>query len=442
MKRLFRDRKLSIDSKSKPSVSAPAPLASADTPLYSRFASANRGQDNGGPSAKPTVSGPKHLSAKTSFSRRSVGGVPTTNAKSREAERHSKVISRMPSGTREEEVKPEVNPSFPNRHSFRAEPAVVKVSPTQSEPHPARTNGNAYRMEFPRVRALNTADSAVIPPEVDLSQPQRWRADSQSSDGSNSSSYSPPRRTLVVRNQDPESDSLADIPSSPPPPSQYHTVQYSPSVPSLQRTLDVSSPTSQYARLLHTGFDLSETHYSEVTTSDPHLSTSRRPPGSVTSPAFSHQLNSPATNVQQHRRSFTPATHGQSEQSAVVPSVPSQQQIEHSQTHSPGIVTAHRRPSLLSISGVTRKKYSPLAAFGLPVSQVNSMSSAFTSTSSSNAQTDSVSIIHVYYVVCYARLALSWHQNVSIPPGEVRSVFDSLWNGVCSVAHEEIPITI
>ena len=142
MKKFFRERKLSIDSKSKPVLPPAAPASthpdSESTPLYARFASLHRNHDHGGAS-KPTVSGPMQLSSKPSLSRTSLNGgvVSSTPAKSKGSEKQSKGVSRMPSSSQESSMLRFLHRKSSRTSQDEARPQVLdRISNGKEEPKP------------------------------------------------------------------------------------------------------------------------------------------------------------------------------------------------------------------------------------------------------------------------------------------------------------------
>ncbi|KAI0700293.1 hypothetical protein BC835DRAFT_444156 [Cytidiella melzeri] len=422
MKKLFRDRKPSIDSKAKPAIQGHATLASTEPPLYARFSSVQRGQDNGGPT-KPIVSGPMQLSSRPSLSKgSSSAAAPVLASKSKEAEKETKDMGRMPSRTSQDTQKPQImkGSKMPNRMSqegirsqmlnglssrtTRAEErqqVVTSLPPRRSSrPLPTAPIYDDPHIAFPRMQSLEYNRSG--PPSEALVAPRLdWApTGSSSSLASDSVSYSPPLRQLVVRNFDPENDSLADSIVRP-----AHTTVHSPPQHVLSPrvepgTLGVSSPLSQPAPLRPSGFDTKDQPRSPPAPSDfrdpTPLRTAPIPVNDHVPRNFDHP---PALS-----NSLSSVPHSQPESHSVLhPSKPppSRPQDTHrdDSVHVPTAELPVRKVSLLSTPSITRKKYSPLAAFGLSVSDANPTSNPTASTSSASIPDDKVSKVCPFFIL-------------------------------------------
>lgn len=351
MKKFLRDRKNSQSKHSKPLVSAPAslaPPASAETPLYARFA---RNQDG---SSKPIVSEPARLSSKISFSRGSTHSGKSGGGQ----DRQSKVLSRMPSRQDQVQSKPNMLSSPPTRSSSRVAPPPK----TEPLPVPAHVSGTA----FPRMSSYESPR----PGQTWYSQSPSTHASSSRvqlpatrdrTDSSGSESYAPPPRPLVVRNGDPEILSTASLTES-----SLSKTQPPPPAPTLP-----ASPPMQYGRLHQTGFALHDPR------AQPHHTSSQQSP--LHNNAGASRSRYPAveppssTSYTPNRPAYTQHAASESQAESSVPSI----------LHQP----PQRATSLLATPSVTRKKYSPLAAFGLPVSPTASM------TPSSSMQPEPVSSV-------------------------------------------------
>lgn len=363
MKKLFRDRKLSIESKTRPAVSAPAPLGSTppDTPLYARFASSHRPQD--GPT-KPTVSGPMHLLSRASFSRghngaSSRGSEGHNGAPSRGSEGQARALNRMPSRQEQLQSQAKVLPTPPARTTSRAkwsaaatpEPAIPTAASTTSFPRTdsyESRNTSQDKFSFPAAPTASSSRVQLPPPEP-LSRP----------DSIGSDSYITPPRALVVRNGDPETSSSTSV------------SEIAASRPATTPRPPAHTPTSaQYDRFLQNGFDLH----------DP--GTQQAPSGSRQSPSASPSHETPLSSpLASDRRDRQPATGRQAasrqESRSQYPSPPPKAPTigTSASGSSSNLTPAPAAPSLLATPSIARRKYSPLAAFGLPVAQASANAS-------------------------------------------------------------------
>lgn len=369
MKRLFRDRKPSLDSKTKPLASPPAPLAASETPLFTRYASGSRGTDGGSSSpTKHSVSGPMQLSAKTSLSRRGSRAAVASDGGGREAQGYDKVLSRMPSRTVQEAVKPKVNPSSATRYPARPELGVAGAASAPLGPVSPPANQPRHDFNFPSAQTVNSADSSSYHRNSSNAF-GRARPDSSTSNSSDSSSYAPPPRTLVVRNQDPSSASLSRVSFPHGLTSEYSELKHVPSTSSI-RNSSVFSPAPEIVALVQTGFDLGEPDYSEAVPAYPRSSIWSPPTGSPTSPT--HRPTASAS-VPRPQKSFVSGSYSQ--QVHPPPGHPqaetASQQQEPARHNIYNNSAPRRQTSLLSTPSVTRRKYSPMAAFGLPQASPN-----------------------------------------------------------------------
>ncbi|KIP09386.1 hypothetical protein PHLGIDRAFT_335435 [Phlebiopsis gigantea 11061_1 CR5-6] len=404
MKRLLRDRKSSLSSKSKPViVSGPTALSATpptETPLYARFASSQQRQDGHN---KPVVSGPAGLSSKTSFSRGT-----SSAGRQHGQEGHSNVLRRKQSRQEQVQSTPQVISSPPARSSSRVAPHLSSSPPKQSSyaqgheprqgqplysqsteatasssrtPLHARTQSgplysiNPSQTTFPQMQSSESWRDRTQPtlPQAGLSGLQVSEMTDKMDSFDSDSELQPPR-FLVVRNGDPETSSTTSRSSS---------VPRDPAPPVNERTPTKVRPTSQYSPqsttpLDRAGFTL---HDHGIQPLPSHVSATQAPrsePISTASPSWTQYPNT-ASNA----ASYTPSRQAPQPDIAQTesPSFPMA-----SSSSSPSFQSQRKpAPSLLATPSFTRKKYSPLAAFGLPVSANTSM------TTSSSMQGEPVS---------------------------------------------------
>ena len=392
MKRLLRDRRSSLSSKSKPAVvSAPAPLAATpptETPLYARFASPKQGHDG---HSKPVVSAPTNLSSKTSFSR----GSSVSAGRNHGPEGHSNILSRKQSRQEQVQSTPKVITSPPVRSTSRAAPQLSSSPPkpssyaqghegpqqalysqhteaaastSRTQLH-ARTQGspmpsvNPSQTTFPRMQSYESWRDRPQPtlPEARFSGLQLPEVVDKMESFDSDSELQPPR-PLVVRNGDPETSSTTSRSSS---------VPYDPAPPAREHTPTKARPTSQYSPqptepLHQTSFAFYD-HGIQPLPAHVSASQAQRPdPISTASSSWTQYPNAPS-----HIATYTPS-HQTSHTDMVLPESPSSPMAPSPSTPT---FQSHRKPapSLLATPSITRKKYSPLAAFGLPVSASTSM---------------------------------------------------------------------
>lgn len=369
MKKFLRGRKNSQTQESKPAVSAPVRLApvpapipseaAPDTPLYARFATTTPDSRPQDAQSKPFVQEPRGLSSKTSssrFSLRSSGG----------QDRQSRVLSRKSSRQEQVQSKPTVLTNPPTLSSSRvAPPPVLKQEP-------ARVSSTAFprTSSYEDARPVQGLYAPPPPPAMDHNSsymhlpPSRPRTDS-----SGSESYAPPRRPLVVRNGGPETSSTTSF-------SESAVSKAAPPVPALPTP---ASPPTQYSRLNHTGF----------APEDPSVQASRsyqqqpalRPAAGASRSRYPTVEPSSSTSYTPSRPTYN--DHHHTPPAEPIPQAgPSAQPLPQVPQAAP-----QRATSLLSTPSVTRRKYSPMAAFGLPVAASTSMAT------SSSMQTEAVSSI-------------------------------------------------
>ncbi|KAI0343841.1 hypothetical protein BDW22DRAFT_1212341 [Trametopsis cervina] len=406
MKKLFRDRKTSIDSKPRPVVSIPAPLGGADTPLYARFATVTRGQDGGSPT-KPVVSGPMQLSSRASFSRGQSNGAAAApvGVKSRGGERQAhgtgpilgrssqdavkpQKLHRMPSKAGQEMASP---PSINRMAQMEQRPQVIASPPLNqsSRPLPASPIRDEPWGAYPHIQSPVPPTNGYYGQNPPASRLERMPTESASSLTSDSFSYSPPHRQLVVRNFDPDNDSLPDAVVRPTPATGYSYPQAPLSPPVLPKPLDISSPLLRPSHLHQSGFDLQPPPLSHTATKE------HRYPGP------SRAAHIP---VHDHKPSVSNIPLNNGIASSSIPQHPPQPTLHNTRTaplHTPALdqhdshesrpqPPPNRQASLLATPSVRRKKYSPLAAFGLPATQTGSTPSLAASTSSASGHDDVV----------------------------------------------------
>jgi hypothetical protein len=378
MKKFLRDRKNSIDTKSKPIVSAPTPLGSAEPPLYARFATTARDQDA---AEKSVVSGPMQLSSKTSVNRghnagtsRSVGGGH---------DRHSKVLTKMPSRPEQVQSPPQVIASPPTRSSSRV--PVPPLAPPKPAPMP-----HAAASRMPSYESRKTRQSVYSQPaEMEASSSRVQLPDSISKDDSlDSDSYIAPPRPLVVRNIDPETSSTTSRSESGTGPTGRLPTQ-APASPTYI--------TTQQTRVQQIGYALHDPWSQPVQSSQV-----ARPQPNLKNVATSPHLRYPA-GESAHTTSYTPQAvsshipHRPAQASLIIPPAASRETALASvlPSYSPPQSPQTRPvPSLLSTPSVTRRKYSPMAAFGLSTSSSVEPSTLITPSSSTQVEPVSTSRIN------------------------------------------------
>ena len=385
MKKLLRERKSSISSKSKPVVSAPAPLASAETPLYTRFATTQQGQDG---QSRPAVSGPTHLSSKTSFSR----SFSLVANRGTGQERHSQVLSRKSSRQDEVQSTSKVLSSLPARSSSRvtATAGLASVGHIHTERNGTQqgrtTNEHNFETEvgssntqlysripgmtafppgssqttFPRMYSYESQrQDGLTYPEVTSSRTQLPELPDKTDSLDSDSDFQPPR-PLVVRNRDPETSSATSLSSAPKVP-----VSSTAGEPPSAQGIPIPGP-SHYNEIHHTD-GAANGHVAQF------------PPSYV--PDVESRHSGPASTVVTSRLEYPTASsiatsytpNDQEQQPKPVPPKEFQAQVA-SFAFDPVQRTA--APTLLATPSIIRKRYSPLAAFGLPVGASTSVSAS------------------------------------------------------------------
>ncbi|KAI0087201.1 hypothetical protein BDY19DRAFT_307605 [Irpex rosettiformis] len=414
MKKFFRERKLSFDSKTKPVLAPAAPASTststpstgpAETPLYARFASLHRSHDHGGPS-KPVVSGPMQLSSKPSLSRTSANG--TAPAKSKEG--IGRILSRNQESSKpnvlhkrfsrnSQEVDQQALNGMYSKSSREEQRASIVASPPrqiprQVLPEPISPVRAEPQVAFPHKLSQEYVRNGFSPQGLVVPRMEWTPSQSTSSltSGSDSILYSPLPKQLVVRNFDPENDSLASSVARPTHLEEHNHSQPVSSPPIPPKPLEVTSPFARSAPLHPSSLGSEPQNH---TVSSPQDS---RYPG-PSRPALDHGFANGQNSNGSHNHSLphtsnisSSASYSQPLPSVASPSYPARPLPSRPQdTHrhepnndDPPAAPPVRKVSLLSTPSVTRRKYSPLAAFGLPVSQVDSSTSHITDTSSSS----------------------------------------------------------
>ena len=307
-------------------------------------------------------------------------------------------LHRKSSRTSQDEARPQVL----DRISNGKEEPKPQVAASPQEPSP--TTRADPRLSPPHKQPQVYAPNGISPQGLMVPRMEWTPSQSTSSltSASDSISYSPLPKQLVVRNFDPENDSLASSIARPAHLSDQrnnHT-QSASSPPVPPKPLEVISPfarpsplspdsqsrplpASQDARYHNSSRTTSRhTHTNGQNVNGPHHHASPHTSNTPSSPSYSHFPQSALSPPSPTRP---------------LPSRPQDAQRHDPDNALPGAPPV-RKVSLLSTPSVSRRKYSPLAAFGLPVSQANSSASQTTDTSSTSASAynEKVSAIYIY----------------------------------------------